>query len=699
MTSITEKLTFFLLFIIILISPYYRGIYPDYYKFPFLSLIFLTLLVYLLTMVRKKEKLFQFNLPEILFFSLAIVYCITIGIADSKSSSIATFISYMAWAFLFWFILELFQRESLKIFLIQAILYNAAILSLLGIFDALHLISEKFQNFLGMSFWGLYFSGRLATTFQYQNTSASFFATCFFLGLYVYLEEKIIWKKIINGILLYLIFFGFLFAFSRGANLVFLIVLLFLFVLIRERTKIIQVFLTFSFLFLPFVFLLIEMDRDLSQALIYQFIILFLFGLGLFLLLSFLFLQSTQIALVKKNNKKLSFFLILIIIFALECFFVFFVQFDLKNLTFVRGFGEKGRDISFETKNVVYRFTFYHDAIKMIQKKPFLGWGGGGWAARYFSFQSHTYYTKFPHSFFLNTLIETGIIGLAFLLLFLFYSLRIYIIHSYQNQSLSITHFLGVGVFFIFLHSSIDLNFAMGAYQIFAWTLLALLLSSISLQKIKLSIPLIIPLLFSLLFFVVSIFWGNAEYYYQLGNEYRANNDLVHSAQAWETAIRLNPWHDSALYQMSNLSSDIYLQTKKDEFLQLAMEKNQKALAIEPFNYEYLRQKADLFLLKGELNEAWNNYRFSMELAPMVLGNYEKILFAFLNFINSQNKTMDPSTINQIKVYTEAVYHLYFENQSKSTQPNPPSEALNFLKRDIDKLIGGGNAVNSMTEN
>ena len=132
--------------------------------------------------------------------------------------------------------------------------------------------------------------------------------------------------------------------------------------------------------------------------------------------------------------------------------------------------------------------------------------------------------------------------------------------------------------------------------------------------------------------------------------------------------------------------------------MNLALEKNQKALNIEPYNYEYYRHRADLFLLKGEVDEAWKDYKYSMELAPMVLGNYEKILFAFLNLLNSQQKSINPNTLSQIKVYTDEVFHLYLENQLKSTQPNPPSEALNFLKRDIDTVLGGGNTGNSITE-
>ena len=699
MTSITEKLSFYLVILIILLSPYYRGIYPDYYKLPFLSLIFLSFLIFLLSRLQQRERFFSINYPVMSLFLLTVVYLVTIITASSKSSAMVTFFSYVAWVFLFWMVFEIFNKETLKLFLIRLMVWNASILSLLGILGAFNLIQERFQNFLGMSFWGLYFSGRLATTFQYQNTSASFFAASLFLGIFIFINEKNLGKKLVYGILLFLIFFGFLFAFSRGANLIFLITLLFLFIILRKKVDIVPVVLILSSIFLPFIFLQIQLDRYLSQTLSIKFLSLFLTSLASFLFLSYFFLRNQQNLFMNKIGKNTVSFLILIIVLGIECFFIFFVQFDVKNLTLVRGFGEKGRDISFETKNVVYRLTFYRDALKMIQEKPLLGWGGGGWAGRYFSFQSHTYYTKFPHSFYLNTIIESGIIGLAFLLFLLFYSLHLCIIHTNQDQSLSINSFLAAAVFFIFLHSSIDLNFAMGAYHIFAWTLLALLLSSFPILKLKLSISLKVTLFLTILFFIISILWGNAEYYYQFGNKLNSNGNPIDSARAWETTVKLNPWHDAAFYQMSNLSSKFYLQTKKEEFLKLAFEKNQKALSIEPYNYEYHRQKADLFLLKGELNNAWREYSYSMELAPMVLGNYEKILYAFLNMMNSQQKTRDPNVLNQIKIYTNTVYNLYLMNQSKSTQPAPPSEALSSLKKDIEKLLGGGNTENSITTN
>jgi len=213
MTSITEKLSFYLVILIILLSPYYRGIYPDYYKLPFLSLIFLSFLIFLLSRLQQKERFFSINYPVMSLFLLTVVYLVTIITASSKSSAMVTFLSYVAWVFLFWMVFEIFNKETLKLFLIRLMVWNASILSLLGILGAFNLIQERFQNFLGMSFWGLYFSGRLATTFQYQNTSASFFAASLFLGIFIFIHEKNSGKKLVYGILLFLIFFGFLFAF------------------------------------------------------------------------------------------------------------------------------------------------------------------------------------------------------------------------------------------------------------------------------------------------------------------------------------------------------------------------------------------------------------------------------------------------------------------------------------------------------
>jgi len=692
MIRLPRNLPFWLLLLVILLSPYYRGIYPDYYKLPFVSVVFLAFFVFLMIQFRQKEKYFLFTFPELLFLCFILIYLFSIFTAASKSSAFISFLCYTAWAFLFWMILRVFQKNSFKVILIQCLVWNAAILSFLGFFGALNLIPQKFQNVFGMSLWGLFFSGRLATTFQYQNTSASFFAASLFMGVFLLVQEKLMWKKVMYGFLVYGIFSGFLFGFSRGANLAFLIILPCLFIFLRRKVNMLPASLVFLALFLPFLFFQVQLDRYLVGVFPIHFWVLYGIGLSFFLFFISVFFRPNGgviTSLIQKNN---SYFILLMSIIAIECLFTFYLQFDLENFSFVRSFEEKGRDISLETKNVVYRLTFYKDAIKMIQAKPFLGWGGGGWAARYFSFQSFTYYTKFPHSFYLNTMVESGLVGVIFLLLLLLFAFRSFLSQIGKDSSPLMLSYLGTSVLFIFFHSSIDLNFAMGAYHIFTWTLFALLLSFLSFSRLTLRVPLIILLVPTIFLVIVSIFVGNAEYSYQLGMKLQANRDLASSARVLETAVRFNPFHDNAYYQLGLLSQEMYSRSRREEFLNIAQDKNAQALDIEPNNYEYHRQKGDLLLMRGEFEEAWSEYSLSMELAPMVLGNYEKILFSFLKMIHALQQDMINTNHRlepQIQRYTDIVYNQYLMNQSESIQPAPPSEAMDQLKNDIVRALGG----------
>jgi tetratricopeptide (TPR) repeat protein len=64
-------------------------------------------------------------------------------------------------------------------------------------------------------------------------------------------------------------------------------------------------------------------------------------------------------------------------------------------------------------RNLVERLYFYGDALKMIQLRPVLGWGGGGWQEAYRAFQGYLYNSTQIHSYYVQVAVETGIVGLA----------------------------------------------------------------------------------------------------------------------------------------------------------------------------------------------------------------------------------------------------------------------------------------------
>ncbi|MCX6090021.1 MAG: O-antigen ligase family protein [Candidatus Atribacteria bacterium] len=677
---------------VILLSPYYRGLYPDFYKIPFVSLIFLASLIYGAYTIKRKTNVLQFRIEHLLFLLLVVVYGCSLFFPASKGSAFGIFLCYGAWFFLFILVGMLFQELFQKVFLVQVVVVNAAVLSLIGFFGALKFIPDFVQHLFGMSFWGLYFYQRVASTFQYQNTAASFYVSCFFLGLFVLIQQKKFGKKIIFFILNFIIFAGFLFAFSRGGNLAFLISVGFLFFILKNEEWRIESAFSLIALVTPLIFLQSTLDHCLIQSLSARFWVFF--GLALtFSLLLFSFFHRIFSGAFTLRISRSRLLIFLIIIVACELIFLFFLQIDTERGIMTREFEGKDLEISLQTKNVSDRLFFYRDALKMSRQRPLLGWGGGGWAAHYFAFQSFTYYTKFSHSLYFDTLVEVGFSGLLFLLLLLFFSFRSFwkfIQNHHPSDSVTLLMtFLGVAVGNIFIHSAVDLNFSMGAYHILAWTLLALLVSSFGNPRLSWRVPFLPLFIASVVLLVISISLGNAEYYFQTGNWMRDENNIPKTAWYWERTISLNPFHDRAWYQLSVLANTLYQQNGKREFYDLAREKIEKALLLEPWSYEYYRQRGDLFLENRELDRAFEEYFHSIQLAPLVTGNYERILLSILMTMDREKQAGSANTVKMFYNYAEKVYSLFTENQKRSIRPVTETQILDQLRKDI-RIVSGG---------
>ncbi|QHT59256.1 O-antigen ligase family protein [Paenibacillus lycopersici] len=116
-------------------------------------------------------------------------------------------------------------------------------------------------------------------------------------------------------------------------------------------------------------------------------------------------------------------------------------------------------NINFNQHSVLERGTFYKDAMKISADYPIFGAGGGAWNALYEKYQHNPYSSKQVHSYFLQTLVETGWVGLLLLIGFLACIFFIYLRCYIKDKSAGKTHF----VFYIFavsilIHSAIDFD-------------------------------------------------------------------------------------------------------------------------------------------------------------------------------------------------------------------------------------------------
>ena len=115
--------------------------------------------------------------------------------------------------------------------------------------------------------------------------------------------------------------------------------------------------------------------------------------------------------------------------------------------------------INFQQHSVLERLTFYKDGLKTSQDYPILGAGGAAWQAIYEQYQNNPYESRQAHSFYVQTLVEIGWLGLLIMLALFAYIYYLYIRSHIRHPELRGSHL----IFYIFsltllVHSAIDFD-------------------------------------------------------------------------------------------------------------------------------------------------------------------------------------------------------------------------------------------------
>ena len=112
-------------------------------------------------------------------------------------------------------------------------------------------------------------------------------------------------------------------------------------------------------------------------------------------------------------------------------------------------------------ENALQRTVFFDDAIKIIKESPVIGHGIGGFENRIRSVQSYYYVTKYAHNHYLESLVQTGIIGLLFFLAMLGSSIAAVIRKRFKDkETVSLIPMLSAAAFFIAGHAVTDVDFS-----------------------------------------------------------------------------------------------------------------------------------------------------------------------------------------------------------------------------------------------
>ncbi|MCS7464260.1 O-antigen ligase family protein [Paenibacillus doosanensis] len=491
---------------------------------------------------------------------------------------------------------------------------------------------------------------RLTSIFQYANSYAAYLIALLLAAAYLIVKTRKPASILIHAFMLVPMLVSLLLTLSRG-GLVILPVVLLLVLPFMKITKQIFVFIHFgiagliSMLILNKITLVGEqfyLHQDLSTASTGLWILLGS-SVGcaviIWLLQRFVYpiLENYFEAKIKNRFANILLPAAALIVGCLGIFIVFGNTGAL-NL-FPDYIKQRIENINFEQHSVLERGTFYKDSIKLLNDYPLTGAGGGAWAALYEKYQNNPYVSRQAHNFFIQYLVETGIIGILILLAFLIYIFYLYIHRQLKAPQSNENHH----VFFIFtiallVHSIIDFDLSFVFLGVLVFLCLGAMISHIdtsatakfikpnALPYINKGVPAVL-LVLSIVMFFISTQNLNANSLFSSAVANASGNKPINEVfNTVDKALKIHPNQpDYSIYKI-NILMQGYQQTKDEQYYTLLMDQINQLKQTEPHNRYLIDQELQAYLLKDQLTQAHDLARSQISNFPWDITLYEKVI-------------------------------------------------------------------------
>lgn len=252
-------------------------------------------------------------------------------------------------------------------------------------------------------------------------------------------------------------------------------------------------------------------------------------------------------------------------------------------------------DISFNTHSVLERIAIYKDSTRLWQDHIWFGAGGGAWEATYDAYQSYPYMSAQTHSYLMQILVETGLVGFILIVGFIGYILAryvvIYIKHRKTDEDVD-------GLFWLItlsllIHSMIDFEMSYFFFTALVFLSLGILAGEKPRSIIKLNKPatkkwlkigssalLIVIGIVALTLVGKSISANNK--FWKSVDQIREQAGLSAMIQTLEEGLNQSPGHPYLLEQAGRYYYTAFQQTREEKYRTEALKYWDKLKKAEP---------------------------------------------------------------------------------------------------------------------
>ncbi len=660
-----HALAFWGLAALLFFPPYFRGLYfaPEQEK----ALILATLvfwLTFLWRWLQKDNKLMRSPLD---WFALALplVYIISSFIAVNKGLATDEVVKNILYFTTYWSVSRLVRNQEDVHKLLHVIYISAIGVALAGLATATGIIHIK------DGFNVSQFGGFISSTFQYHNALAAYLGAVVLIGFYLWnssMQRQHNDQKTITAVsrinpigylyacgnfLLLAVLIG---SKSRAGLLVFALVFVIYLLGTENKRRIVSLLLIGYLSVISNIvikkFILLAQDKQ------YDFAWIWLLGGVLMAVIGQILITMLERRVISRwsgSPRKyiMSFTAIIIVLLIVAGIWLSGKPQVLEKAT------------SFEYLWTAYQRLYYMESsIDMIQERPLLGWGGGGWKEAYEAYLSFRYTTREAHSYFFQVGVETGIAGII-TIIGIWLSFLLLVIRQYRDSKDNPLRWQMVWLFAaIFLmiggHSLIDFDLSLSALTIMLWSILgitaALAYPVGSLERKKLAnlnyAPLGITTIAMLVIMLGSAFLAQAASFANQASTYFRTNKPATGVEYLEKAKTYNPL--SSNYRIT-LSQAYIEQGEKEK----ALEEAKSAVNLSKYNFAPRINYIQIAFAAGNNELATDELKKILELAPNNIETYEHYAINYLNLgineLTAGNKNIAKNYLNKVVGVTKLI--------------------------------------------
>lgn len=589
-----------LISVLLIIAPFYRGLFFRENYIPFIAVTCGIFIVYLINCLIRRQSNYTLSYMDIAIMLLPVAYLFSFFVSVNMKNAFDYILKYASYLMLFYMVSRLSKGEGKKNLFIGAILTSLFLVSITGMLTMAGHLQLK----------GVTEYNRLYGLYQYPNTTGSMLGAGILICIGMLGQSD---KKLVNiplQIVLSTIFAGFIMTLSLGSFLVFGFAALVYFIIVSIRSKLNQISIYIITVLSGLPVLLSYFRGTLSNSFILSYVISIVLAVGLQYLYSYInnrYLKS----LSDRTNLIIVLLIIILVVAALVAAFT--IEGIIPKSIIDRIWNEE-----LKIGNASDRLIYAKDAARIFKDNFVLGAGGGAWQDIYFKYQSFPYNSTEAHNYYMQLAVETGIVGVVILAAILII-LTVKFIKALKSNREGLSIPIYFAIYMILGHALLDFDLSLAAPMYLLWSLIGLVSVS-GKDKEVVSFKRVYPVYIMIAISAVILYLSTVTYA-GISNGNNAakliNSDINKAASIYSKAMSQDKFNGALRIDYAQIMYNKFMETKNEEYLNKMDKALDEIEKYEPYNWKYKSVVISLLTYAGRFDEAVQMADTMVKMKPL----------------------------------------------------------------------------------